>query len=137
MLGGGSCPLSGLKQGGSAVEDSSNFAILDKWEYSGELTLEEAEAIRAEFDALADDQLSEVDEYVEKDPYTALGLFTRFTSFVNAAISRLPNVIRALERWVQRIQKRVRALARKLGADSYEIGVSMPTGVSFALSFPT
>jgi erythromycin esterase-like protein len=42
-----------------------------------------------------------------------------------------------LEGWVRTIQDLARRLAESLGADSYSIGISMPVGVSFDLSFNT
>lgn len=67
----------------------------------------------------------------------AFTLFTRLTSFLNVGIDRAPGIIMRLEGWVQNIQNLARRLAESLGADSYSIGISMPVGVSFDLSFNT
>jgi hypothetical protein len=114
------------------------YGILEGWEYSGELTLEQAQELEQNLDAFLEEELARLEEAIdeEEEPYESLGLFTRLTSFLNRGSGRFPYLLRRLSGWVKRMRSTLERLARKLGADSYSIGVSMPVGVSFDLSFP-
>jgi hypothetical protein len=118
------------------VEDARVFAVFRKWEETGELTREEAQVIREELNLFLDRGIGEVYQNIEQ-PERAFTLFTRLTSFLNVGIDRAPGIIIRLEGWVRTIQDLARRLAESLGADSYSIGISMPVGVSFDLSFNT
>lgn len=118
------------------MQDEQIFYIFSKWEETGELTREEAEVVRQELDRFLDRGIGEVRENIEQ-PERAFTLFTRITSFLNVGIGRAPGIIARLEGWVQSLQDLLRDLASSLGADSYSIGISMPVGVSFDLSFNT
>ena len=85
-----------------------------------------------------ENRLTKVNVLIDRgEPYRALGVFTRLTSFLNRGSQNYPKTILELMRWARRMQNTVAALARTLGAVSYSLGVSMPIGVSFNLSFPT
>ena len=84
-----------------------------------------------------ENELSQVNVLIDRANPTSSGRFYAAHVVLEPGKSELPKTISEFMRWVRRMQNIVAALARTLGAESYSLGVSMPIGVSFNLSFPT
>jgi hypothetical protein len=117
--------------------DSPVYGIFASWQESGMLTPEEARMVEEDLDAFLDSELGGVEENIDRgEPYVAFGQFTQLTSFLDQAANRVPRILRRLSSWVNRMGGALANLAQQLGADSFSIGVGLPLGLSFDLSFP-
>ena len=113
------------------------FTVLKRWESDGEMTLEMARVIEQNFDSLIESELHQVDDLLaDAKAEAAFARLTLLISLLNAGVSKLPSIIRRLEKWVNRIKSTLNALAKKLGANGFSIGIAVPVGVSIDLSFP-
>jgi hypothetical protein len=126
------------ENGGRPIVDSSVYSIFEHWQTRGELSPEEAMMVEEDLDAFLDSELSRVEQNIATggDPQVAFVQFTQITSFLSQAINRVPRILSKLPTWVNRIGGTLANLAQQLGADSYSIGVGVPLGLSFDLSFP-
>lgn len=119
------------------MPDREVFNVVETWEFQGEMTLEMARVIDQNIDELLKSELGQVDKLLEDDkPEAAFARLTRLTSFLNTGVTKLPSIIRRLEKWVNRIKSTLNALAKKIGANGFSIGIAVPVGVSIDLSFP-
>lgn len=110
---------------------------LEVWESRGEMTKEMAEVIDQEFNQLMEIELNQVETLLDKDKTdVAFTHLTCLMSFVNAASTKKPSIMRKLEKWVKRLKRAANKLGKKLGADSFSIGASIPLGISVEISFP-
>lgn len=114
------------------------FAEFKDWESTGEMTPERAGVVDLQLETFMEHELSAVEASVDAEPYAAFTGLLSLTLFLNAAATKRPSIIRKLEKWIQRIQAAANALAKKLGADGFSIGISVgwPPGLSLSLSFP-
>ena len=112
------------------------YAVLEAWEQGEAMDLAMARIVERNLDALLESELTQIEAVIDAQPATALMQMTRLTSFINAATARLPAILRRLQHWVNKMQTTINNLAKKLGANGYSIGVSMPFGLSIDLSFP-
>jgi hypothetical protein len=116
--------------------EQSISGVLERWEYQGEMTLEMAGIIENNFDELMEHELGEINRNLSnQESDIAFARLTRLSSFINAASAKKPSIIRKLDKWVNKIKTTVNSLAKKLGAKSFSIGISMPFGLSIDLSF--
>jgi len=115
---------------------NSIYAVLEAWEQGEPMDLAMARIVEENLDALLESELAQIEAQIDAQPVTALMQMTRLTSFINAALARLPAILRRLQGWVSTMKSTVNALAKKLGANSFSLGVSMPFGLSVDLSFP-
>lgn len=111
------------------------FNVLEAWEYGAVMDLGMAQTVDDGLDVLMELELAEIEGAFTSAPSWAQMRLARLFSFVNAAASKLPALLRRLERWIQRLQSLLNALGKKVGATGFSVGVSAG-GLSFDLSFP-
>lgn len=111
------------------------FNVLEAWEYGAVMDLRMARAVVDGLDELMEHELAEIEVTLTSASSPAQMRLARLFSFINAAASKLPALLRRLEQWIQRLQSLLKALGKKVGATGYSIGISAG-GLSFDLSFP-
>jgi len=110
--------------------------IFEEWESSGTISAPNIKRVEEIFELLMKVKLGEVETSVDADPHFAFAQLIALTSFLNAVATKRPSIIKRLGKWVKKLQAVANALAKKLGANGFSIGVQIPAGVSVDLSFP-
>lgn len=91
--------------------------------------LDELEDVAQEIETLAK----------EKKYWEAYRRLTGCITFLSAAsqqhTSRQPEIIQELLKWIQKIKRAIDTVIRGIGGSGYGISVSVPWGVSLAVSF--
>jgi len=113
-----------------------DYLVLEKWESTGEMTIDMAQVINENIDQFMEEELEQIKRLIEEDkPDSAFVAMLRLTSFLNAGAAKLPSIIGRLEKWINKIISVLNSLANKIGADGFSISAGFPIGVSVGLSF--
>ncbi|GAH27620.1 unnamed protein product, partial [marine sediment metagenome] len=122
--------------GASEQPALKDYWVLEEWEFTGEMTIDMAQAINENIDQLMEKELEQIKKLIEEDkPDFAFVAMLRLTSFLNAGAAKLPSIISRLEKWINKIKLVLNSLAKKIGADGFSISAGFPVGVSVGLSF--
>ena len=68
-------------------------------------------------------------------PADAFAQLVTLTSFLNAAAGLRSSIIDKIAKHIDELRQALGAIARKLGAKSFNIGVSLPVGLSVSVTF--
>jgi hypothetical protein len=112
--------------------------ILDNWLDGRLQTLADKDALRA-LDEL-EEEAREIEKLTGEGKYwEAYKRLFACISFFNTVAHQYPNIrsgiIRRLLDWIEKTKKAVDEIVKGVGGNGYTIGVSLPFGVSVAISF--
>ena len=114
-----------------------NKDLFENWLSTGQITIELSEERISELDDLVQTQLQDIEDLIDNNmAEKAFANLALLTSFINAAASKRPSILNKLKKWVKKFKNLTNRLAKKLGADGFSIGVSVPLGLTIELSFP-
>jgi len=124
--------------GASRQPASEVYLALEKWEFTGEMTIDMARVINENIGQFMEEELGRIESLIEENkPDSAFVAMLRLTSFLNAGAAKLPSIIGRLEEWINKIKFVLNSLAKKIGANGFSISAGLPIGVSIGLSFST
>jgi len=118
------------------MEKQKLSSLINEWENTGEIKREMAKTVEKRFEEIIRYELGYIDELIEKKtPNRAFGRLTRFLSFINVATQVLPSIQKNTGGWIFQLRKRIDTIAKKLGAEGYNLTLEMPTGISITMVF--
>lgn len=106
--------------------------LIDKLNFT-----EESSQTLNDIDETVESELNQIDNLINNDQIDeAFASLLQLTSVINMAMSKMPTLVRKLEKWIKKIKNVVEKLAKKVGANQYSISTGVPWGVSVSVSFP-
>ena len=105
---------------------------LDQWRAGAEIN---AGSVEEMIDHELSGRIEKIRATAAVDPADAFAQFVTLTSFLNVQAGIRSSIIEKIAKHIDELREALGAIAGKLGAKSFDIGVSLPFGLSVSVTF--
>lgn len=108
---------------------------LDKWRNGADIDDLMVSTVEEVVDDDLPRRLEQITATAENRPGAALADLVAVTSFLNALAVNRPSILEKMTKQVEQLRDTLGEIARRLKADSFDISVSVPFGLSVSVTF--